>query len=529
MGTRTAPEPLGSGDTYSWRPLRILSYYRLAIALALLIVMLSTLGTAHGMATHPLLFGATTLIYLLLGIIALLLTIRRAPAAQLQVHAQIATDLVALVILIYATGSVGNGLGVLLVVAVAGASLLMPARSAAFYASVAIIALFLLQLWAHLRQGAPALGYTQVATLGVAMLVTALAGSLLARQGRENQALADARRVDLQELQNLNGLIVQQLQAGVVALDGQRRIRFLNQAAAQLLGCPVDTTGVELEYVSASLNHALNTWQRGRKPTSPLGARGRELHCDFRRLANGWLIFLGDSSTLKAQVQQAKLASLGRLTASIAHEIRNPLSAIRHAGQLLEEAEDLSDADRRLTEIIRKQSDRLNQVVDSVLQLSRRQRPEGQTLRLQLWLAWFATELRRSEQLQISIHTEPKDLEIRFDPNHLQQIVGNLVGNARKHGGLDAQTLRIELTGLIDEHGLPALEVHDNGRGIRSEDAAQLFEPFFTTAAQGTGLGLYLCRELCELNHATLRHLPSERGARFRISFGTEEQQGQIA
>lgn len=512
-------------DHYTWRPLRVLSYYRLAVAAVLLLIFLGTYHTDRALAESPSLFLGTTLGYLIFGLLALALIWRRRPSYTPQVHLQVILDLLAFEVLIYASGSVGNGLGVLMVVALAGASLLLSTRTASFYASLAVVLLLGQQVWSHLLHGAPLVGYSQVGALGVGLLATAVAGSLLARRAQESQQLADRRRQDIDELRSLNTLIVQQLQAGVIVLDAAGGIRSINQSGWRLLGQPPQTIGLGLDRISRGLHKALNRWRSKADAEQEVSVAGHEVRVQFRPVGDGCIVFLEDLTALKGRVQQEKLASLGRLTASIAHEIRNPLSAIRHAAQLLEEVETLDEADRRLTEIVRNQSDRLNSVVNSVLQLSRRQQPDRQRLRLQPWLAWYVTELRRMDPGvgQIELAVEPPSLEIGFDPNHLQQVVGNLVSNARSHSGLAPSELVLRFQGLVDETGRPALEISDNGRGVSAEQAGQLFEPFFTTAAHGTGLGLYLCRELCELNLASLRHVATDTGACFRLSFDTAE------
>jgi two-component system sensor histidine kinase PilS (NtrC family) len=232
------------------------------------------------------------------------------------------------------------------------------------------------------------------------------------------------------------------------------------------------------------------------------------------------LILLEDSAQLAHKTQQIKLASLGRLTASIAHEIRNPLGAISHAAQLLAESDKLDQGDKRLTEIICNHSKRVNTIIENVLQLSRRSASHPQELALANWLSEFKKEFvqmdgLRSKQLELDI--EPEDVRIQVDPGHLHQVLTNLCQNAFEHAG-DETAVRLQVR--RGDKTAVWLDVVDNGPGIDAETAEQMFEPFYTTASSGTGLGLYIVRELCEINQARLSYHPvPEGGSSFRIRF----------
>jgi len=225
---------------------------------------------------------------------------------------------------------------------------------------------------------------------------------------------------------------------------------------------------------------------------------------------------------VQQQAQQLKLAALGRLSASIAHEIRNPLGAISHAAQLLRESEELSRGDRRLSEIIRDHCKRMNGVVENVLETSRRRPPSPVRLNLSSHLADFAGAFRDSnEDAQICVRIEPHDTEVRMDKGHLDQVLTNLVGNAVRHSREHAGRPLVHLAGGIDARTeRPYLNVIDEGPGVPDDMVDHLFEPFFTTAKSGTGLGLYISRELCEANQARLTyHRHEGGGACFRITF----------
>jgi two-component system sensor histidine kinase PilS (NtrC family) len=219
------------------------------------------------------------------------------------------------------------------------------------------------------------------------------------------------------------------------------------------------------------------------------------------------VLMLEDLRRAEERAQQLKLASMGRLSASIAHEIRNPLGAIRHANALL--AERLADpAQQRLARIIEDNTLRIDRVVTDVLSVSRRERPGDETIAMQPFLAAFVEEFPAQagvapERLAVSVETAGA---MRFDANHLRQVLVNLVGNALRYASAAPGAVSITWR----ERGPHRLElrVSDDGPGLPSEMQQQVFEPFSTTEARGTGLGLYLARELCTANGAMIRYEP---------------------
>ena len=242
------------------------------------------------------------------------------------------------------------------------------------------------------------------------------------------------------------------------------------------------------------------------------------------QLDSGVVIFLEDTSVIAERVQQAKLAALGRLSASIAHEIRNPLGALSHAGQLLAESSAIGTDERRLTDIIRVNSKRVSQIVDSVLSLSRRDTTRPQRLQLRAWAEDFAEEFISTQELYegaVAVAKTSLDLQVEMDPTHLHQILWNLCDNAVKYASATAGAIAVELSvHYLDNSRRPCIEVADRGPGIDPEQVEQIFEPFFTVQPGGTGLGLYISRELCERNGASLRYHPRENGGSlFRIVF----------
>ena len=245
-----------------------------------------------------------------------------------------------------------------------------------------------------------------------------------------------------------------------------------------------------------------------------------------QRQNGGVMIFLEESSRTAHQAQQLKLASLGRLTAGIAHEVRNPLGAISHAGELLGESPQLDANDKRLVRIIIEQSRRMNIIIENVMQLGRRDRARPVMIPMAYWLQKFIDDFLLSTQAPaaaVRLEVESADIMVEFDPSHLQQILWNLCQNGLRHSGA-GENPRLELLVGLNITGRPYLDVVDHGPGVSPENIGNIFEPFFTTDSKGTGLGLYIARELAESNLAQLRYQPRDGMSCFRISFKNPSQ-----
>jgi two-component system sensor histidine kinase PilS (NtrC family) len=409
---------------------------------------------------------------------------------------------------------------------------LLPPRSALFLAAVTVILVLAHTIWQQLTGRADITAYATAGLLGVVLFTVAASASVVSSRMRESEDLVRQKDVDLANLAELSQYIVQHLRESLLVVDAADRIRLINESAAEILGDERAVPGALVGEVSPRLLYSLSTWRHsGRDDDAPSGfvaADGaRLIQPHFAPLAGTspgpTLIFLEDTSLMAERVQQSKLAALGRLSASIAHEIRNPVGAMSHAGQLLAESPRIGADERRLTDIIRNNSERVSTIINNVLQLSRRDPTKPTRLLLGDWLEDFIGEFSETMQVskaQIGVHEEADDLEVRFDPSHLHQVVWNLCDNAIKYGEVrDGISVEIKLSRL-NPSTRPLLEIADRGPGIEPQVVDRIFEPFFTSRKGGTGLGLFIARELCQLNRAVLLYEPRDGdGSVFRIVF----------
>jgi len=351
---------------------------------------------------------------------------------------------------------------------------------------------------------------------------------------RSAQAAADQEAAQSAHLQQLNELIVQRMLTGIVVADGSDRIELINQSAIKLLGghspgAPL-VHGTSLR-VAASLFRQLERWRAYpwlRTPPFMPRNGSSEIQANFTSLKQGnqkrTLIYLEDLRAMAQHAQQLKLSSLGRLTGSIAHEIRNPLGAISHASQLLAELKADDREIAQLTGIIEKHTRRVNQIVENILQLSRQKTPEMQKISLNMWLKRFLEDYRDGCALPCIIEQKlpAAGVLVSFDPVHLQQVLTNLLDNALRYSFQNTGEYWASIHVFTDPQlEIPLLEVVDRGPGVPLKSREKLFEPFYTTAVEGTGLGLYIARQLCEINYANINYTPAEgeHPAAFRIGF----------
>lgn len=518
---------LGStGNTPHWQPLYYFNLYRLL--LAILILALPVIYPAFGdlFMREPGWFPPTALAMSLTALVNLYTVGKRWPSFGVQAHYQIIIDIALITVLIHSSNGVDSGFVALLLVSVAVAATLFDVRITLFYAALASAVILGAQLFTHLFETGDAEGYSKAGFLGVGLFATGLLVSVLFHRAQRIQKLLKRQEVDLANLDEINRRVVERLNTGVIVIDRDDVVRSSNARAQQLLKIGRDGAGTPLQKISRELGEMIQDWRKHpgvALPEIKLMRSNINVAPVVTQIGDGHMIFLEDVSTLESRTREGKLVAIGRLAASIAHEIRNPLGAISHAGQLLAEIPQLESADKRLVGIVQEQSQRINKVVETVLQFTQQSKTKPEMLKLLDWLEEFRHEFTQGEKIPVNaVELDGSELVVEFDPAHLKQVLTNLCHNAVRHSppysGLTLVTIRLFGT-LSTDHWL---DVIDYGSGIPKENRDKLFEPFFTTHSRGTGLGLFISRELCSSNGASLEYVSSKAGSCFRIKFGVD-------
>jgi len=526
----------------SQRLQRLVGLFRGLIGIALLGAGLAFVDPPILGQRWPTIFITTAMIYTVLAGISLLYMVRSPHVGLALVPVQLFVDIAGITIMMHASGGISSGIGGLLVVFIGAASLTLRGRQAYLGAAVAALAVLGEQAASFILGLSTANAFIPAGVLGAIIFTIAAAANPLARRLQESEALAHQRGIDLANMAQLNDYIIQHLRESIVVVDKAENIRLINQSAAEHLGVDRRQTGHSLASVSPKLQRILLSWRANRNLGSTPGSftsADDSVQIDVHiapligREDGPVLIFLEDASLIAAKVQQTKLAALGRLSASIAHEIRNPVGALSHAGQLLEESPQAGDYERRLLDIIGTNSRRVSEIVDNVMQLSRREPTAPQSISLPDWIREFTTEFTSTLEVPDS-HFEliaEDEIEVQMDPGHLHQICWNLCENALRYADpVDQEQIITIRCGRLPGNRRPFLEVADRGPGIAEEMREQLFEPFATGRIGGTGLGLFISRELCECNRATLIYTARNGGGSvFRIVFADPKRWGSIS
>jgi len=480
----------------------------------------------------PQAFLLTALIMLLSSLVFIGLSLQQKPSFESQVIISNASDILLITLLAHFSGGLSSSLSILLIINVAATGSFLKDRYSFLFAALASIAIISEQTYSMMQGTSQQTEYTRAGLLGLVFFVSSFLASVLSRRVRLSEQLAIEREEDIINLEILNEDIIQNMRTGIIVVDHDAHIRLANSSAESLLGHIPLSNQPQLKEILPSLDERYHEWlEQPQMHQNPIRqAHGLpDIQPGFRKLnstnnrSGDTLIFLEDATQLNQRFQQIKLASLGRLTASIAHEIRNPLSAINHAAQLLNES-DLDEADNKLTKIINTQVQRLDTIIDNVLQLSRQKAKTPEVINIVTWLSSFKEEFCNSheitaEQLEIKINTDKTN--ILFDSSHLYQVIDNLCSNSINHNDKEKELIEIQIIYDFDnELQQPYLDIVDNGPGIDAEFVQQIFDPFFTRSSKGTGLGLYISKEIIEINRAKIRYIEENKtGSCFRIYF----------
>ncbi|MGB7481240.1 MAG: ATP-binding protein [Burkholderiaceae bacterium] len=549
----------GRRETF-WRTLQTFNITRIVIALVLLGYLSLDLKREWWVAQTPF-YRQLCAAYLLLAVAFAMLAAFWRRRFTLQLTTQVTLDIGVIALLYVGAGGAHSGLAILFLFPLAGAAVLTALPLALFFVSTVTL-LLLAEAGYQLLRSVPEVSTVQAGLYGAAFFAAVIVINQLAARLIKQELLAAQRGQDLQVQQAINRLVIADMGDGILVLGSDGTIFTANPAAERMLGLSlsVSKTRIRLKEVGglrpimeafsawlakcaqtgsasnapvfvnvkpggATLLGATTVWGRRREVTAHLKLRFAQVETG-RATPRRSVVFLQDVTEIESRAQQLKLASMGRLTASIAHEVRNPLSAIGHAATLLEE-DATGPAERRLLRIVGDNVARMNRMIEDILKLSRKAQPQDAPLPLAPLLRQILEEFCESHALAPGlIALEVDGGEAWFDPLHLREVLVNLLGNALRYASGGPGSIRVFAVSGASGH--LELHVQDDGAPMTPEVRAHLFEPFYTTSSKGTGLGLYLARELCLNNGALLDYeyrlagpgeAPERASGRFVITF----------
>ncbi len=518
-------------DANIWRSLTVFASYRIFLAAVLVLVFQLQFPPGFLGELDPHLYGIVSQSYLLIAIGLLALTLKQWATFESQTKIQLVIDIIVITLLIHASGGLKTSLGSLLVVVVVAGGVLIPGRLAAFIAAIATLAILLEAVYSQLKSNGTT-EYSDAGVLGATFFATAILTQILSKKMASSQRLADERAADIVNLAMLNEHIISRMETGVLVVNAEGKIQLSNRAAQRLLGMESAGTGLLLKLTVPVLGNQLWRWKQNMSlpfPAVQASSDLPEVSVNAIPLESGeTVLYIENTAAIAQQAQQLKLASLGQLTASIAHEVRNPLGAISHAGELLAEVNNDSADTKKLTDIIQRHSERVNTIIETVLEMSRRKTVEPSVIVLAAWLENLVDEFSDYRELSTSdivltIHAPLA--KVYIDPDQLRQIVWNILDNAWHYSIAKDSETRIEVKLDLND-GEAILDIIDNGPGVSETMLMTLFEPFQSERQGGTGLGLYLARELCQANGVRLHYVfdKVERSC-FRMHLPTRKQE----
>lgn len=441
-------------------------------------------------------------------------------------------DILLLVMLSYTCGGVSSGMAHLMLMPVAAGSILFGTRLGIFFASIGSIAAIYSEAFLSFSLPGHENFYVQAGLLGLILFVTSLGLQYLSHRIRQKELINRQQAASIQSLQQINQQVIQRIQAGIVVVDKEGGILISNTSARRLLLDDSDDITTP-KTLPEPLLLQMRQWQEQPEQNYPpvqLAPNAPEVLASYSFLQTetgaNIMVFLEDYSQLSSRAQHLKLMSLGRLSASIAHEIRNPLGAISHACQLLGESDKVDAEDKRLLSIINHHTQRVNTIIESILEHSRVRQHLPELFPLKSWLEQFVSRFRNSYSYRLDCHLDIEgDPLIRFNQSQLERLLTNLSDNALRYSQKLTGKAGVAIRAYVNPaNQCPVIDVVDFGPGVPDSATEHIFEPFFTTEINGTGLGLFICKEICEANQALIFHTRSDDGLScFRIQFAHPE------
>ncbi|MFT7235626.1 MAG: two-component system sensor histidine kinase PilS (NtrC family) [Methylophagaceae bacterium] len=498
-------------DAISWRSLRVYAAYRLFLAAILLTVFYFKLPPDFLGESNASLYSFVSQLYFLIAVGLLFMTVKQWVPFPTQTKLQLLIDIVVITLLIHASGGLKTSLGSLLVVVVVAGSVLMPGRLSIFIAAIATLAILSEAIYSEMMSVGMT-EYNDAGILGATFFAIAILTQILSRKITASQQLAEERAADIVNLAMLNDHIINRMQTGVIVVNSEGQIQLSNLAARQWLAIDGTNKTQSLKHWVPNLGEQLLQWQQNiSRPFIPFQARPDlpELAINAILLESGEaVLYIENRAAISQQAQQLKLASLGQLTASIAHEVRNPLGAISHAGELLAEANNDKPETRKLTDIILRHSARVNNIIETILQMSQRKKVEPAVVMLATWLTQLINEYinyKQESESDITLTIKAPIANVYLDTEQLRQVLWNLLDNAWHYSQPSDNNQRVQVILALELEEV-VIDVIDNGPGVSEMILPALFEPFQSERKGGTGLGLYLARELCQANSVRLNY-----------------------
>lgn len=535
----------------------IYSSYRFIVSVFFMLMVYINARTDNSSLLPSFLQQTVLSFYVLLSLILLGLFYVVSKKMRRQLAFGLVLDVVILSLLLYTAGAPDLQLTMLYMVVVAASFMLLHSSQALIITLLAIIFVIYQQFFYAIANSMSLANLSDALLMSASFLAVGILSWSLSQRLVQLEKVAASHAREVERLNVINQEVITQMVNGVIVIDKQR-IVLANLAAHQLLSMAHDLSTAINNTQNDKRQALLNNFQQklSKQHTQLLKAclsvasgQSRSFTYDLPAIANASvfgklrvqitplkddskLVILEDLRREHASAQQLKLASLGQLTASIAHEIRNPLAAISQASQLL--MEDMAELDAKnaasdnqessssyldmagnheLYKMIFSQTKRVNRIIEDVLKLSRQQKANQQSIVLAEWLPVFLENYFKGHDVFLHVKTQPI---ISFDTHQLEQVLINLINNGLRHSSYAHPHAYVEIEVYCVDNDV-IIDALDGGTGVKAEELQHLFNPFFTTDQKGTGLGLYLSQAFCEANQARLLYVPEHEKTCFRL------------
>ncbi|ULJ61571.1 sensor histidine kinase [Wielerella bovis] len=428
-------------------------------------------------------------------------------------------DITMMAVLTGLAGGVSSGFGILVLPFLAAACVLSYGRFALVYASYSALLILIEVFWRFFPFSSENLSTHlslltgQLLLIAACYIVPALTSFSASYLLRADDSLKQ-HRTAYERVSAINKIVLNRVQETVVVLDKESRVWMHNRQAKQHF------SQLQAGEIAQFLQPLVTRWLRKPKQAfeTTFEINNALMHIRAMPLIQGeselLTLLIRSDKERQIEAQTVKLTSLGLLTANLAHEIRNPLSAMRQSnGLLLEMAQENDDLMiERLSGIIEKNIARVDKMIEDVSALNKSDRRHPEVIHLMKFWMGFVQEFqmtRPDAKGCLKLDMSKQRFEVIFDPMHLQQIIWNLCNNAWRHSEKKKESVIVRVRPLGAHH--ISLRVWDDGPGVAENMQAHLFEPFNTNQSEGTGLGLYVARELAHANKGDLRYIPEAK------------------